>query len=310
MDGEREYTGTIVKLLHPKDEGFIQYQGDKLIYFKSYYGFFFRSKKRGTWQIGDKVIFSIRENEQGRCYTKIVGFIENPILEKLILNSQKKDSIVLNGFIKVFDGDLYFQDSNLKLIVAVQHLTISDINITEEHEYMAILNVNESSRIVTLTEWIQLYEQLKLKNRNREIISSQIIEVRTDYLKVTIPGTPFYGKVLGFDRTKEYIVGDNIDLYIFIKNNYKFHFIDVTYRRTDGLSIRLPIRGNEYQAVINDCDEKYYQIEILGEYFNGVLPKIFWQHEQKYEIGKAFDVVYYKRTNDLRYMFFTTEIIT
>lgn len=304
---EQEFTGTIVKLLDPKDKGFIQYQGDKLIYFKNFYGFFFRSNKRGTWQIGDRVIFSIREDEQDRCYAKIVGFIENPILEKLILNAQKEGSMVLKGFLTVFDGDLFFQDSSLKLIFAVQHLTISDINLKEEHEYKAILNVDKSSRIVALTEWIELYEQLKLKHRNREIISSTIIEVRMDYIKVSISGTPFYGKVLGFDRTKEYRVGENIDLYTFIKNNYKFHFSDVTYRRINELPIRLPIRGNGYQAVINDCDAKYYQIEIVGENFNGVLPKVFLQLKQKYVIGKAIDVIYAKRTNDLRYMFFTTQ---
>lgn len=307
MEGEQEFTGTIVKLLHPKDEGFIQYKGDKLIFFKSNYKRFFKTKKRGTWQIGDTVKFSIREDEKGRIYATIVCFIENPVLEKLISNALQEDGIVLKGSLKVFDGDLFFHESSSKLIFAVQYLTLSDINITEEHEYKAILNANKSSRIVALTEWIQLYEQLELKNRNREIISSKIIEFRMDYLKVTIPGTPFYGKVLGFDRTKEYKVGDSIDLYTFIKNNYKFHFSDVTYHRTNELTIRLPIRGNEYQAIINDYDETYYQIEIIGECFIGVLPKIFWKQRQEYEIGEAVDVIYAKRAKDLQYLFYTTE---
>lgn len=307
MEGEQELTGTIVKLLHPKDEGFIQYHGDKLIFFKSNYKRFFKTKKRGTWQIGDTVKFYIKEDEIGRIYATIVCFVENPALEELMLNVQQEDCIVLKGSLKVFDGDLFFQESSFKFIFAVRYLTVSDINIAAENEYEAILNMNESSRMVVLSEWLKLCDQLKIKKRNREIISSTVIEVRMDYLKISIPGTPFYGKVLGYDKTKEYREGDNIDLYTFPKHEYKYFFSDSTYRRSDNLSTRPPVRGNEYQAIITGYDEKYYQIDIIGEYFNGVLPKIFWEQRQKYEVGEAVDVIYAKRANDLRYLFFTTQ---
>ena len=305
MEQEQEYTGTIVNIIHPYKEGIIQYRGDNLICFKTDYFTFFR--KRGTWQIGDKVFFSIRKDENGNSYADIAGFIDNPNFEKFMYLARQNDYMVLKGYLKVFDGEVFFLEQQSKLIFLVQHITALDIKTEEGIEYEAILNVNKSQRFVILSEWMKLWEQIKALKRNRETINTTVIDARYEYLKVPIPGTHFYGKVYRFDRAKEFKKGDTIELYPSIDVNYRYHFGDVNFHKTDGLSKHTPIRDKLFSAIINGSEENYYQIEIIGEYFTGVVPKTCLSHRYTYTIGDVIDVYYCKRTIDSRYMFFTTQ---
>lgn len=305
MEKQQSYIGTIVKLIHPGHDGFIQYQGDKLIYFYDSYKHFFQ-RKTGTWQIGDRVNFYIGTNKCGTDIALIFSYIGNPITEELMQKAQQKNQIVLKGVLKAYDGNLFFLEPRLKLMFGVRYLTLSDVNLMEDKEYEAILNVNESPREVVLKEWIKVREQLKQTRINSKIISVTLIKVRPEYLNFLIPGTSFYGKLERFDRTIEYKVGESIDV-CSIKEVHGLCFRLASNHKNKKFLQFLPVREKTYQAVVLACEEQYYRIDIIDESFGGVIPKVLFGKKQIFDVGEIINVIFRKRTRDLRYSFLTTQ---
>ena len=303
----KEYIGTITQILHPQFSGFIQSSNGDSVYFYCDYKSHFK-KGRGSWQLGDKVIFLLVEKEDGKKCAHILGYIGNTQYEEFLFKATQENPLMIKGTLQDFKGVLYFKESQSKLIFSVSHIDITDVNMEENKEYEAILDVNSSLRWVSLVEWIDLHKYLYSLYKEREIIKSTIVEVRFDYLKVLIPDTPFYGKVLGFDRTKDYSVGDDIELYCFTKKRfYRVNFSDANYRRSEESLSLLPKEGEKYQAIITAFDDKYYQVEIIGEGFNGVIPVRFKKHIEKHKLGDVVDVVYCKRINTRQFLFFTNQ---
>ena len=301
----KEYIGTIVQLIQPQFRGFIQSVNGDSVYFYCDHRSHFK-KGRRLWQLGDKVIFSLIEKEDGEKCAHISSYIGNTNYEEFLSKATKESPLTIKGTLKDFNGNLFFVESQYKLIFSVLYLDITDVNMDENKEYEAIFDINNSLRWVSIVEWIDLHESLYLHYKERTIIKSTIVEVRFDYLKVLIPNTPFYGKVLGFDRTKEYAIGDEIELYCYTKKrSYRVHFSDVNYRSSEENLSLLPKQWEKYQAIITAIDNTYYQIEIIGEEFNGVIPVRFKKLVEKYNVGDVVDVVYYKRISSRKFLFFT-----
>ena len=185
---------------------------------------------------------------------------------------------------------------------------MTDVNMEENKEYEAIFDVNSSLRWVSLVEWIDLHKYLYSLYKEREIIKSTIVEVRFDYLKVLIPNSSFYGKVLGFDRTKDYAIGDDIELYCYTKKrNQRVFFSDASYRRSEESVSLLPLKDEKYQAIITAIDDKFYHIDLIGYEFNGIMPIQFKNKIERFKLDDIVEVIYCKRIKTRQFLFLSDQ---
>ena len=307
MEENKEYIGTIAVLIHPKYNGFIQSQNDNLVYFHCDYRTHFK-RGRGSWQIGDKVIFSVIENEDGEKRAHISEYIGNTQYEEFRIKATQESPMTIKGILRDFKGELFFVESQFNLLFSVLHIDITDVNISVNKEYEAIIDVKDSLRLVSLLEWTNLHKHLYSLHKKRETIKSSIVEARFDYLKVLIPNSSFYGKVLGFDRTKDYAVGDDIELYCYTKKrNQRVYFSDANYRSSEESVSLLPLKDEKYQAIITAIDDKFYQVDIIGHEYNGIIPIQFKKLTERFKLNDVVEVVYCKRVKTKQFLFLTNQ---
>lgn len=303
-----EFSGTILRLIHPQENGFVRYKDNEghmnSVYFRNHVRFY--KKGRGNlWQIGDEVSFVIEDGSARKKVAKIIAFKGNEASDSFYSSLNKGTQHIVTGFLEIYQDDLFLHNSQYNLLFSVLKTTPSDIHINANKEYEAILDLRISNRSVTLVEWINLHEKVKLYRQTSQTLKVIISEVRDNYLRFPIAGTDFYGMIIGFDRSKGYEQGDEIEVRCYTNKSLKLSFAAVDYRNVDCDKLYLPQLETPYRAVVTGQRHMGYNVEILGD---GGLGIIAFRHNEfeSYAINDIIEVYYSgRKDSSRRYIFLT-----
>ena len=300
---EQIYTGKISFLLHPEIDGFITYinsDGESArVYFCKKSNFF--KPKHQIWQLSDKVTFSIIQKEDGKICAKVFEFLGNDDFNSLTNKAGNSTKIQLRGTLKVIDHLLYLSEQEYNLLFQVRNLMPTDIAFTPDDVFEAELDLERSKKMVSLA----IYEQYKIAFANflqtSQPLLAPIEKVNFDYLLISLPNTPLKGKVTSFERSKEYAIGDYIEVVPFSVGNYGFSFAMSGYQDE-----QTPFeKGTLYTAKIVAFRSKGYIVEIVGTEAVGVLDFKHKEDVEPFEKDQLVNLYYIKRNNSQQFAFAT-----
>lgn len=300
---EQEYTGKIKFLLHPSTDGFLSYineEGETLsIYFCKESNYF--KPKHQIWQLGDKLSFTVVQREDGKSYAKVIEFHGNDDFTALCQQADDDGRVFLRGTLQVIEHQLYFSDMQYRLIFKVDKLMPTDIAFSPDDEFDAVLNLEKSKKLVSLPIYDDFSERVARCSEGQTSLSAVIERVNYDYLLVSFSGTPIKGKVISYNRHREYAVGEHIDVTPLSSSNYGFIFSAKGYREDESLFER----GAVYQAKISGFRTQGYFVEIVGTEVVGVLDFKHKEDIEPFERDQIVALHYLHRNNSHQFSFAT-----